>query len=50
MTCEHKNMKTLHEQTDNCICLDCKRHWFLGKEYTRKEWDELMECAADDQS
>ena len=43
MTCEHKNIKTLHEETGNRICLDCKKHWYIGKEYTRKEWDALME-------
>lgn len=39
MSCEHKNMKSLHENTGNSICLDCKQHWYMGKEYTRKEWD-----------
>jgi hypothetical protein len=44
MTCEHKNMKVLHEPTGNRICLDCKQHWHKGKEYTRKEWDAWLEA------
>lgn len=45
MTCKHTNIKTLHEQTGNRICLDCKRHWYRGNQYTRKQWDDLMVMA-----
>lgn len=47
MTCEHKNMKTLHEPTGNSICLDCKQHWYRGKEYTKKEWDLFVDGGSD---
>ena len=43
MTCEHKNMKVLHESTGNSVCIDCKQHWYFGKEYTRKEWDLFVD-------
>jgi len=45
MTCEHKNMKTLHEPTGNSVCIDCKQHWYLGKEYTRREWDLFVDSS-----
>lgn len=38
-------MKTLHEETGNRICLDCKQHWYRGEQYTRKQWDDLMRMA-----
>lgn len=28
---------------ENRSCLKCGHHWWGGKEYTRKEWDALME-------
>lgn len=45
MTCEHKNMKALHEPTGNNVCIDCKQHWYLGKEYTRREWDLFVDSS-----
>lgn len=29
---------------ENRVCRNCGRHWWDGKEYTRKEWDALMEA------
>lgn len=45
MTCKHKNIKTLHEETGNRICMACMRHWYMGNQYTRKQWDDLMQMA-----
>lgn len=28
---------------ENRVCLTCKTYWWAGKQYTRKEWDALME-------
>jgi hypothetical protein len=36
-------MKVLHESTGNSVCIDCKQHWYFGKEYTRKEWDLFVD-------
>lgn len=41
--CTKRNIKTL--QQNNAVCLICQRHYYEGREYTKKEWDALMEAA-----
>lgn len=50
MNCKHTNIKTLHEETGNRICLNCYQHWYNGKEYRRKEWDAFVNSDAEEEA
>ena len=44
--CNKPNIVAMGRHHVNSMCLSCGKHWYgigsLVKEYTRKEWDALM--------
>ena len=43
--CDHKSKKDLTHgkgRDRNIYCPDCKTHWWKGKEWSPKEWDEYI--------
>ena len=53
--CDHKNVQVMDywtgykpghgERVVNRVCLRCGQHWHGGREYTRREWDALLDAA-----
>jgi hypothetical protein len=45
-TCNHKDRTDLTKgkgEFPNEICLNCRTHWYKGKEYNPDEWDTWLE-------
>lgn len=40
--CNKTKIVSLHEATENKVCLSCNGHWYLGKFYKKQEWDKLV--------
>lgn len=39
--CAKSEVKVLHQNPFNAVCLSCGKHWYDGQEYKRREWDAL---------
>jgi len=51
--CEHHVKTDLTQglgETRNIYCIKCETHWYLGRSWTRVEWNEYVEDFSEDKS